>query len=74
MRTESLAEAVRIDAKLRSLWARHPHFTLVPHNPSFFKKISFGLAVLESIVAQYGTGTPVRTRVAQAKPTGRKRR
>jgi hypothetical protein len=26
--------------------------TLVPHNASFFKKISYGLAVLEGLVAQ----------------------
>ena len=34
------------------LWSRHPRFILVPHNPSFFKKISFGLAALEGVVAQ----------------------
>jgi hypothetical protein len=25
---------------------------LVPHNPSFFKKISYGLAVLDGIVSE----------------------
>jgi hypothetical protein len=34
------------------MWSRHPRFILVPHNPSFFKKISFGLAALEGIVTQ----------------------
>lgn len=53
MRNESMAEAVELDTRLRSLWSRHPHFTLVPHNPSFFKKISFGLATLEGIVRQF---------------------
>ena len=52
MRNESVEQAVRLDLKLRSLWSRHPRFVLVPHNASFFKKISFGLAALESIVAQ----------------------
>jgi predicted ATPase len=52
VRTENLAEAVRLDTKLRAQWSRHPRFILVPHNPSFFKKISFGLAALESIVMQ----------------------
>jgi hypothetical protein len=33
---------------------KHPRFILVPHNPSFFKKISFALAVLEGIVAEMG--------------------
>ncbi len=51
VRNESIAEAVALDGKLRALWARHPRFILVPHNSSFFKKISFGLAALESMVA-----------------------
>ena len=56
MRNESLAEAIELDAKLRKLWSQHPRFTLVPHNASFFKKISYGLAVLEGLVAQLRRG------------------
>ncbi|WP_414662780.1 AAA family ATPase [Horticoccus sp. 23ND18S-11] len=52
IRNETLAEAARLDGKLRTLWSRHPRFILVPHNASFFKKISFGLAALEGVVAQ----------------------
>ena len=52
MRNETVEEAVALDGKLRALWSRHPRFVLVPHNPSFFKRISFGLAALESMVAQ----------------------
>lgn len=52
MRTETLDEAVVLDGKLRALWQQHARFVLVPHNASFFKKISFGLAALESMVAQ----------------------
>ena len=52
IRNESLAEAVRLDEKLRAVWSRHPRFILVPHNRSFFKKISFGLAALEGMVVQ----------------------
>jgi predicted ATPase len=52
IRNESLEEAVELDVRLRELWSPHPRFILVPNNPSFFKKISFGLAVLESIVSQ----------------------
>ena len=52
MRNESIDEAVALDSELRALWSRHPRFVVVPHNPSFFKKISFGLAALESMVAQ----------------------
>lgn len=51
-RTESLAEAVELDGKLRALWSQHPRFTLIPHQSSFFKKISFGLIELERIVAE----------------------
>jgi predicted ATPase len=53
VRTESREAAVALDKRLREIWARHPRFYLVPHNPSFVKKIMFGLAVLESIVAQH---------------------
>ena len=53
VRNESIEEAVELDRKLRKLWSRHPLFVLVPHNRSFFKKISFGLASLEGIVAQF---------------------
>ena len=54
-RIETNDAAIRLDHKLRSLWSAHPRFTLVPHNPSFFKKITFGLAAIESIVAQLST-------------------
>ena len=65
IRNESLDEAVELDRKLRKLWSVHPHFTLVPHNPSFFKKISFGLAALESLVAQIACAPePVRRKPA----------
>lgn len=52
IRSESIEEAVVLDARLRKLWVQHPRFVLVPNNRSFFKKISFGLAALESIVTQ----------------------
>jgi hypothetical protein len=51
-RTESDAEAVAIDRRLREVWSKHPRFVLVPHNPSFYRKITAGLAILESMVAQ----------------------
>lgn len=49
-RTESLAEAVALDHRLRALWSQHPRFHLVQHATSFFKKITFGLAHIESLV------------------------
>ena len=51
-RNETLEQAIALDGKLRRLWEQHPRFTLVPHNASFFKKISYGLAVLDGLVAQ----------------------
>ncbi len=67
VRDESQAEAVELDAKLRALWSQHPRFIFVPHNPSFFKKISFGLAALESIFNQFNDGKP-RAGTAKSKP------
>jgi predicted ATPase len=52
IRNESIEEAARLDGKLRALWSQHPRFILVPNNRSFFKKLSFGLAVLEGIVGE----------------------
>lgn len=52
VRNESLEQAVKLDRKLRALWSQHPNFILVPNNVSFFKKIAFGLAVLDEIVAK----------------------
>jgi hypothetical protein len=52
VRRESLAEAVALDTKLRGFWSRHPRFVLVHHNPSFFKKISIGLALLDEMVGE----------------------
>lgn len=51
-RIESIHQAVELDRRLRSVWAAHPRFTLVPHNHSFFHKITIGLGAIESIVAQ----------------------
>lgn len=51
-RIESNEQALELDRRLREIWSRHPRFIVVPHNPSFVKKVMFGLAALESIVAQ----------------------
>ena len=52
IRNESLEEAAALDRKLHELWENHPRFVVVRHNRSFFKKISFGLAELEAMVAE----------------------
>ena len=51
-RTESQHEAVELDARLRALWDDHPHFEVIPHTASFFRKMTTGLAILESLVAK----------------------
>ncbi|MEZ4223685.1 MAG: ATP-binding protein [Polyangiaceae bacterium] len=52
MRTEGVQQALALDDSLRRLWQRHPKFYLVPHSPSFFEKITMGLAILQSLLAQ----------------------
>ncbi len=51
-RNETLDEALELDRHLHALWSRHSHFIHIPHHPSFFKKISLGLAEMESVVTQ----------------------
>jgi predicted ATPase len=50
-RIETVEEAAHLDHRLRAIWSKHPKFVVVRHNPSFFRKITFGLTALESIVA-----------------------
>ena len=51
-RTESQAQAVDLDSRLRELWRAHPNFVLIPHAHSFFRKMTMALGLLESHVAQ----------------------
>lgn len=52
VRTEGAEQAVALDRRLRDLWSAHPRFELVPQSPSFFRKMTFGLAAIESLVAR----------------------
>jgi predicted ATPase len=52
VRVESLAQAASLDKTLFQLWSKHPRFFFVPNNHSFFRKITVGLAAMESIIAQ----------------------
>lgn len=54
-RTESQQQAMDLDARLRTLWSPHPHFTVIPHASSFFRKMTIGLGILESLIAQLPT-------------------
>lgn len=62
IRNESMEQAMAVDQRLRALWSRHPRFVLVPHNASFFKKISFGLAVIDGIVSELMCDRPSRAK------------
>ena len=55
-RTESHEEAIELDLALRRLWQAHPRFTLIPHAASFFRKMTMGLGILESVVGQQARG------------------
>lgn len=52
VRNENLEQARALDHRLRTIWSKHPRFTFVPHSSSFFAKLTFGLAAIQSIVAQ----------------------
>lgn len=53
VRIESNEEAVALDRRLHALWSKHPRFVVVPHQTSFFKKITLGLAQLQTLVSQH---------------------
>jgi predicted ATPase len=50
-RIEGVQEAAELDRRLYAIWSKHPRFFVVRHATSFFKKLTFGLSALESIVA-----------------------
>lgn len=49
-RIEGLQLAVDLDTRLRHFWSQHPRFMLVPHNASFFQKITRALTDMERLV------------------------
>ncbi|OYZ24341.1 MAG: hypothetical protein B7Y39_01410 [Bdellovibrio sp. 28-41-41] len=56
-RTESIEQAIQIDAKLKALWSQHPNFVFVPHEKSFVKKVNTGLEELAKIVNHQRKGS-----------------
>jgi predicted ATPase len=52
IRSETMNEAVELNSRLRSIWAQHPHFMVVDHDPSFFKKIGRGLDALSETICK----------------------
>lgn len=54
VRIETEAEAAALDARLREVWSKHPRFTFVRHQESFFRKITEGFDALSRIVGELG--------------------
>jgi predicted ATPase len=50
-RRESLAAAVEIDRRLHAVWARHPRFVHVPHEPDFAVKLARAETALQALLA-----------------------
>lgn len=53
IRTESVEEAIILNARLQKAWSQHPKFYLIKHEISFFRKISAALDVLYDIVEMH---------------------
>lgn len=53
-RVEGRAEAAALDERLRTIWEKHPRFTYVKHNHSFFRKITEGFGALTRVVGELG--------------------
>lgn len=49
-RSESLEESLELDRRLRAVWGKHPHFTLIHHHESFMEKIQVGLTALVQVI------------------------
>jgi predicted ATPase len=52
VRQESLEQARHLDAQLRELWSRHRRFLFVPHDPSFFRKLTVALTRLQALTEE----------------------
>ncbi|HEY0469675.1 MAG TPA: AAA family ATPase [Polyangiaceae bacterium] len=52
VRQESLEQARALDAELRTLWSRHRRFLFVPHDQSFFHKLSVALTLLQNVTEE----------------------
>jgi predicted ATPase len=63
VRRETLGQAAALDASLRTIWSGHPNFVIVHHAPSFLRKISYGLAILEEMVGD------LRERIEGSEPS-----
>ncbi len=53
-RTESIAEAVKLDRRLQDVWSGHPNYYFIPHERSFFGKLQAGLSTLLEVLEMSG--------------------
>jgi predicted ATPase len=51
-RSETLAEAIAIDGRLRAVWERHPRFVHVAHERDFAHKLARAEAALATLLRQ----------------------
>jgi len=52
VRQESLEQARILDADLRALWSRHRRFHFVPHDRSFFRKLTVALTLIQALTEE----------------------
>jgi predicted ATPase len=50
LRTESAAEAARIDARIEEAWRAHPRRFIIDHRPDFFEKASQAMRIIRAEV------------------------
>lgn len=74
IRTESIAEAAALDARLQTLWAQHPRFVVVRHSDSFLKKIMLGFAALDAMLRELSNGNSTGHENAKARRTASARK
>lgn len=53
-RTETNAEAARLDLALRQIWKQHPRYAFIRNERSFFAKLQQGIGALTAMSADFG--------------------
>ncbi len=51
VRTEDTKTAIALDHGLREIWSKHPQFTHIPHQSSFFEKLQKALEAMSSTLS-----------------------
>jgi predicted ATPase len=53
-RTETNAEAARLDLVLQAIWKQHPRYAFIRNERSFFAKLQQGIGALTALSADFG--------------------